>query len=105
MSIAPRAQSTGMPRAELLKWRSVAPLATPHPLRRKATMYAALQWKRARLRAVGKSGATKERVAIIFARSSGFGPPEPGGRTSRERGRAERIAIHNLVALLFPTLS
>eukprot|EP00959_Pyramimonas_sp_CCMP1952_P337408 7065763-Pyramimonas_sp.AAC.1 len=40
-----------------------------------------------------------------FTRSSGFGPPEPGGLTSRERGRAKRIAIHDLVALLFPTLS
>eukprot|EP00959_Pyramimonas_sp_CCMP1952_P259457 5424662-Pyramimonas_sp.AAC.1 len=25
----------------------------------------------------------KERLAIIFARSSGFGPPEPGGQKSR----------------------
>eukprot|EP00959_Pyramimonas_sp_CCMP1952_P292392 6115216-Pyramimonas_sp.AAC.1 len=32
-------------------------------------------------------------------------PPEPGGRTSRERGRAKRIAFRHSAALLFPTVT
>eukprot|EP00959_Pyramimonas_sp_CCMP1952_P145387 3043711-Pyramimonas_sp.AAC.1 len=48
---------------------------------------------------VGESGATEHRIAIVFARSSGFGAPELEDRNLEPLDRAKKIAIRYLVAL------
>eukprot|EP00976_Prorocentrum_cordatum_P021572 440140-Prorocentrum_minimum.AAC.1 len=44
-------------------------------------------------------------MAIVFTRSSGFGPPEPEDRNLEPLDRAKIIAVRYLVALLFPIRS
>eukprot|EP00959_Pyramimonas_sp_CCMP1952_P221172 4623613-Pyramimonas_sp.AAC.2 len=49
-----------------------------------------------------KSSAAQYRIAIIFPRSSGFGPPEPGGQPSRTARSSKENRYSTLGGATFP---